>query len=55
VAVPVYAFGIVNAAGVQFNIAYDETVLTADSITSAYMDGPTIGFSDSQFITFGMT
>ncbi|MFW9842851.1 MAG: hypothetical protein ACFFES_18340, partial [Candidatus Thorarchaeota archaeon] len=46
VAVPVHAYGIVDAAGVQFNIAYDAAIVAPDSVTSAYMAGPTIGFAD---------
>jgi len=46
VSVPIYAYGIAEAAGVQFNIAYDPAVVAPDSVTSAYMAGPTIGFAD---------
>jgi len=46
VGVPVYANGIDDIVGVQFNIWYDSTVIQPDSITSNYMGGPTIGFND---------
>jgi len=48
IGVPVYTNGIGDVAGLQFNIGYDTGILTADSVTSAYMSGPTIGFSDQQ-------
>lgn len=48
VGIPVYANGVSNVAGLQFNIGYDPAVVTPDSVTSMYMTGPTIGFADSQ-------
>jgi hypothetical protein len=48
VGVPIYTHGIVDVAGLQFNIGYDPAVITPDSVTSDYMTSPTIGFSDNQ-------
>jgi hypothetical protein len=46
VGVPIYAFNITDVAGLEFHIWYDTTVLQADSVTSAFMAGPTLGFAD---------
>ncbi len=48
VGVPVYTHGIADVAGLQFNIAYDPSLVTPDSVTSTYMSNPTIGYTDDQ-------
>jgi hypothetical protein len=48
VGVPVYTTGIENVAGLQFNIGYDPALVMPDSVTSAHMSGPVIGYVDDQ-------
>lgn len=45
VGVQIYANGIQNVAGLEFHLAYNPAILTADSVTSIYMADPTIGFT----------
>ncbi|MEE9443731.1 MAG: cohesin domain-containing protein [candidate division Zixibacteria bacterium] len=44
VGVPVYAYQIADVAGVELHLTYLNAVLAADSVTSNYMIGATIGF-----------
>jgi hypothetical protein len=48
VGVPIYSGGVTDVAGLQFNISYDPALVTADSVTSTYMDGPTIGMPSGE-------
>ncbi|MFH1699736.1 MAG: T9SS type A sorting domain-containing protein [Candidatus Zixiibacteriota bacterium] len=44
IGVPVYAYQIAGVAGVELHLTYLNAVLAADSVTSNYMVGATIGY-----------
>ncbi len=48
VAVPIIAHGIENIVGVEFHIGFNPGVVHADSVTSAYLFNPLIGFTSGQ-------
>lgn len=44
IGVPIYAYQIADAAGIELHLTYLNAILAADSVTSDYMVGPTVGF-----------